>query len=77
MPRFYFNVRDGETVYLDNEGTELDDLEAAVAEAHKDILYIYNEMLLPGAFDGQRIEVVDEQGQVVATVAFADVVRLN
>jgi hypothetical protein len=77
MPRFYFHVRDGETGYLDNEGTELSDLDEAIREAHKDIRYIYNEMLLPGALGSQVIDVVDEAGRTVATVAFADVLRLN
>jgi len=77
MPRFFFHVRDGDTGYLDNEGTELSDLTEAIREAQKDIRYIYNEMLLPGPLSSQVIEVVDEAGETVATVAFADVLRLN
>ena len=77
MPRFYFHVRDGERSYHDHEGSELTDLEHALSEARKDIQYIYNEMLLTGPFSSQRIDVVDEEGNILASVAFADVLRLN
>ena len=77
MPRFFFHVRDGETRYLDNEGSELSGAEEAIEEALKDIRYIYHEMLLIGALSGQWIEVADEDGETVATIAFAEALRLN
>ena len=75
MPRYYFNVRDGDTIYPDYEGTEVADLEAARREAHKDIVYIYNEMLLKGPLAEQRIDIVDSDGKTLATVAFTEVLR--
>ena len=33
MPRYYFHVRRGQLTFLDNEGIELTDIEAAATEA--------------------------------------------
>jgi hypothetical protein len=35
VPRFFFDIHDGEAFTLDREGVELDDLEAAKDEAKK------------------------------------------
>lgn len=44
MPRYYFNIKDGRTT-LDNEGTELTDLDAA----HKTAVTFSGEILRDGA----------------------------
>ena len=60
MPMYYFHIRDGSTLEIDPDGTELPDAGAAQAEALK----VAHELLreLP---DLQKavIEIADEHGQ--------------
>jgi hypothetical protein len=36
MPRYFFNIRDGQPILTDNIGIDLPDLDAAIEEAHKE-----------------------------------------
>jgi hypothetical protein len=73
MPRFFFNVRDGDQTFCDPEGTELASLDAARHEALMDARWILAEGLRTGrvALD-RRFEITDKAGQILATVRFQD-----
>jgi hypothetical protein len=75
VPRFFFDTYDGDRFIPDDEGIELDDLEAAKAEAHKTLPEIARDNLPDG---DQRVfiaSVRDEAGQVVMRLALSLVVE--
>lgn len=77
MPRYFFHVRDGQTFREDPEGSELPDLTAAHREALTDARHILADRLRAGeVLDGQRFEITDGDGSVLAVVPFKDVIRL-
>ena len=77
MPRFYFHIRDEDTLIEDHEGSDLPDLEAARVEALKDARSILAEKVKHGQIiDGQRIEIVDDTGEVVAELPMRAAIRL-
>jgi hypothetical protein len=78
MPRYFFHVID-DLVALDGEGVELPDIKAvelkAVLGAQE---LIAEEVRVRGRVPlYHRIEVTDERGEVVVTVPFKDVVRIE
>jgi len=78
MPRFYFHIRDGNFREIDPEGVEFASLEHAVLDARKAAREILAEKLIADEpIDGQRFEIADESGEVVETVMFKSVLRLN
>ncbi len=72
MPRYYFDEYDGETVTQDDEGLELDGIEAARAEARKALPDIARDVLPE---DGDRrtmvVKVRDEAGKVLITATLS------
>ena len=72
MPRYYFDEYDGDTVMQDDEGLELDGIEAARAEARKALPDIARDVLPE---DGDRrtmvVKVRDEAGKVVITATLS------
>jgi hypothetical protein len=72
VPRYYFDEYDGETVTQDDEGLELDGIEAARAEARKALPDIARDVLPE---DGDRrtmvVKVRDEAGKVVITATLS------
>ena len=78
MPRFYFHIRDGNFREIDPDGVEFASLEHAVLDARKAAREILAEKLIADEpIDGQRFEIADESGEVVETVTFKSVLRLN
>lgn len=78
VPRFFFHVRD-DIDAPDSEGAELPDLESARERALHEARSMMCETLLR---DGRisldhRIEIEDEQGELRATVQFADAVTIE
>jgi hypothetical protein len=74
MPRFYFNVREGQNLHRDPQGQELPDFEAARKEAVNSSREIIAERILHGGSIGSRtIEITDEAGAVVDTVEMREV----
>ena len=76
MPRFFLNVRDGEFLARDPEGTEFADLEAACVEvlaAARDMLgdAIKNDQVQ----DNRHYEITDNAGRVLATVPLMDALK--
>ena len=77
MPRFFFHLHNGENV-PDGEGMELPDREAAHGEAIRNARSIMAGDILEGRLPlGDVIEVVDETGAAVTTVAFRDAVEIE
>ena len=72
MPRYYFDEYDGDTVTQDDEGLELDGIEAARAEARKALPDIARDVLPE---DGDRrtmvVKVRDEAGTVLITATLS------
>ena len=76
MPTFFLNVRDGDYLTRDVEGTEFADLEAARAEAlaaARDVLG--DEMKNDQVQDTRQYEITDEAGQVLATIPLMDALK--
>lgn len=76
MPLFFLNVRDGDFLMKDPEGTVFTDLNAARIEASaaaRDILgdAIKNDQVQ----DSRQYEITDEAGQVVATIPLMDALK--
>ncbi len=75
MPRYYFHIRDGENRVEDEEGTEVPDLEAAKSEARASARDLaIDEIRNERPVDGRVIEVADDQGKMLLTIAIRDVV---
>jgi hypothetical protein len=74
MPRYFFHVRQGDTLSTDDEGQELADVRAARHEAINTGREIMGERLLHGGeLNGRIIEIADENGQVLDRVSSNDV----
>ena len=73
MPRFFFDTHDGDRLLLDNEGQELEDLEAAKAVAQEELPHIARDELPDGDQRTFIVSVRDETGEVVmrATLSLA------
>lgn len=78
MPRFYFHIVDGEHVLEDPDGTELADIEEARADALQSARHLLAERVLNGEIvNGQRFEIRDDHGKLLATVPFKDAIRFS
>jgi hypothetical protein len=73
MPRFFFNIRDGDQILYDLEGTELATLDAARHEALVDARWILAEELRAGGVTLERqFEITDDARQILAMIRFQD-----
>lgn len=78
MPRYYFHIRDGIGDARDEEGLEVADADAARAKAVEGIRSILAEDVKEGLLDLRGgVDIADEAGAVVLSVAFADAVELR
>ena len=75
MRRFYFDVLDGDSFTCDDEGLELEDLNAAEAMAIGAAAEIGHESLPKRLSPGICVRVRDEQGEPVLSVAVSMTVR--
>ena len=77
MPRYFFHVYD-DVITHDEEGLELPNAAAARLKAIRGARDIISEQVRHGHFVlSHWIDVVDEQGENVLTVAFRDAVRID
>ena len=78
MPRFYFHLYD-DLDAPDEEGVELDDLEAARGWALRNAQFIAAETIKDTGrlVPGHRIDIEDQQGNVFGTVRFSDAVKIE
>lgn len=77
MPRYFFHVYD-DVIAQDEEGAELPNLAAARLNALAGARDLISEQVRRGYFVlSHWIDVVDEQGEKVLTVAFRDAVDIK
>jgi hypothetical protein len=73
MPVFLFHLRDGVDRTLDPEGMELPDMDAAKREALRAARDVTAHEAIGGKLDlNLRIDVEDENGTIVYSLAFRD-----
>lgn len=76
MPRYYFNVIAGDGPHKDLDGSELPSLEQARVEAIKDARFLMSDAIMRGEdISSRRLEICDDDGQLVFTVPFKDVIK--
>lgn len=76
VPRFYFNLID-DAACLDDEGADLPDLEAACAQAHRELRSVAGHQVFAGSLNmNQHIEIADHSGEVLALVRLADALEI-
>ena len=78
METYFFHLRDGTDVLLDPDGRQLADLAAAVSAALIEARSIIGaDALLGTIMLEQRIDVEDELGAIVHSLAFEDAVHVT
>jgi hypothetical protein len=76
MPLFFLHLRDRDERFEDTSGTEFPSLLSARAEAIKSAREIMAENLRQGLpLDHKQIEICDEDGNLIETVRFHDVLK--
>jgi len=75
MPRFFFDIHDGETFTPDREGLDRDGLEAAKEEAKKALPDIVKDEMPDGDRRDFTVDVKDAAGQTVWRVTLLLVVE--
>ena len=75
MPRFFFDIHDGEDFTPDREGVDLDDLEAAKDEARKTLRDIIWDEMPDGDRRDFTVDVKNVAGQIVWRITLSLVVE--
>jgi hypothetical protein len=71
MPRYFFHVRDGDTLHRDTTGRDFAGTEAVLKEAQHYAAGVLREAAVRGQDASVRVlEVVDEEGEQVVTLPF-------
>ena len=70
MAKFFFNIRQDQTLFEDRRGGEFADLVSAWNWAIEDARSMIAEGALPGLLEESWVEICDATGAVVATVPF-------
>lgn len=65
MRRYYFDLRDGEKLAIDEEGVELPDIEAVQFEAARSLADMAREAAPPHGVRALAIEVRDASGPIL------------
>jgi hypothetical protein len=69
MLKYYFHIREGGHVTVDEEGMTLPGIEAALREAETSGREMLAEMIRDGTpLDGQAVEITSEDGKVLRQV---------
>ena len=75
MPRYYFHIKEEATTIRDNDGMELEELEAVRNEATQAAREMMSEDVREGyAPNGRTFVVTDERGQTVLMFPFKDAI---
>jgi hypothetical protein len=78
MPRFYFHIRDHHGLRKDLEGAEFASLDQARDEAVRSARELLGQRVARGdVVDGDAFELTTDDGTVVDTVKFIDLLRLE
>lgn len=75
MPRFFFDIHDGEDFTPDRDGLELDDLEAAEAEAKRALPEIVKDSMPDGGRRDVTVDIKNAAGQIVWRITLSLVVE--
>jgi cell division FtsZ-interacting protein ZapD len=76
MPRYYFNIKDKAQTVRDEEGIDLQDLDAVREEVTVAARQIMSDKLLFGQMaNDETFVVTDEQGRTVLTFPFRDAIH--
>jgi hypothetical protein len=75
MPRYFFGIHDGEVFTPDREGLDLEDLEAAKAEAKRTLPEIVKDEMPDGDRRDFTVGVKDVAGQIVWRITLSLVVE--
>ncbi len=75
MPRFYFDVREGDNFTRDNEGLRFDSLDTAEYEAARGAAEMGRDCLPKSDVREVAVQVRDEHGDPILTVAVSMTVR--
>jgi hypothetical protein len=59
MPRYYFDIDDGEDSYVDNIGVDLPDMDAAIREARRALADMMRDALREAKSDGISVRIRD------------------
>ena len=71
MPRYFFDVNDGEDTFIDNAGIELSDMEAAIREARRALADMIRDAMRSADGDKISIRIRDgAEGPVLLEVNF-------
>ena len=74
MPRFFFHIRDGDRLLIDEDGLEFDDVAGARAAAVQGASDMLKDAKLAGQdIRHQIIEICDPSGKLLGTVSAAEV----
>jgi hypothetical protein len=65
MPRYFFDMHDGGPVLVDEEGQELDGLQAAQREALSGLADLARDVVLKAERESMGVSVRDEAGRIV------------
>lgn len=75
MPRYYFHMREGETLTLDPEGDEFATFEMAYAEAAASAREIVAQKILAGnSIAHQQFEITTAEGKVLEVISLRSIV---
>lgn len=78
MPRFFFHIRNSNGLTPDEEGRQLPDAAAAREEALRGIRSIVADEALDGRLDLRgALDVADESGEALFSIAFAEAFELR
>lgn len=76
-PRYFFHLYN-DAVTMDETGAEFANAEAAVAAGYIEARILAAEQVRQGRLGlGHRIEIVEEGGRVIASIAFKDAIELD
>ena len=65
MPRYYFDIYDGEQSLADEDGMEVDDVEASKVEVRQVLANLARDIVRKGNHQSFSVNVRDEAGQIV------------
>jgi hypothetical protein len=77
MAKFFFHVRQRDILFEDKFGADFPDLVAAWHWAQQDMRAIVAQQVLVGPMSEQWLEIGDEEGAILASVPFAQSVKLH
>ncbi|GGG06845.1 MULTISPECIES: DUF6894 family protein [Rhizobium] len=78
MPRYYFHIRDHNGLREDLEGAEFATVEQAHEEAVRSARELLGQRVARGDIvDGDAFELTSDDGTILATVKFRDLLRLE